>query len=60
MKFNKSETHIVNQISTSGELIIDIKNEPKFFAKVEKMIAKFPDGFNFEFGNSGLLYISLA
>ncbi len=59
-KFNKSETQLINQISKSGELIVDVKNEPKFFAKIEKIIAKFPDAFNFEIGNSGLLYISLA
>jgi hypothetical protein len=60
MKFTKAETEIVNQISRAGELVVDAKNEPKFMAKVEKLVNKNPDAFYFEVRKSGLVYVSFA
>ena len=57
-KFNKSENKLIDQIKKAGELII--YKEPKFLAKVQRMMDKSPDAFCYEVLNSGSIVITLA
>lgn len=59
MTFTKTEQKLINQIKRSGELIIT-KEESKLLERCRTMIGKNPDAFYWEYGQSGLLYISLA